>query len=488
MHADDPRSSAFALSFKQFIDAMNAEAAKETSPLFDRLREYVGADPTKAQVVAEEFDNWEHPNIQVALDAVLAKPPRVSEIIGIAAQNKRFGGVTFSDLLSAGGPWGRPLTEGPVDYVNFNLENDKVLTCVQYGLFLVADGDDRFTVYVAGPPSAQMGPQSRMRVEIAGTRRDRAASLLKEITAAMRELNVYRGKAISLAPGQFGVQGLVKFHRLPRVSRADVVLPDGLLERIERQTIGFSAHASELLAAGRSLKRGMLLYGPPGTGKTLTVMYLATQMPERTLLITTGQGLGMIGTVGAFARSLAPATVIVEDVDLIAQERGYPGMPTQPLLFELLNQMDGIADDADVLFVLTTNRPDILEPALAARPGRVDLVVEMPMPDAAARAQLIALYSRGMDLEAVDLDQLVERTDGASPAYIKELLRKAALFAAIAGHTDGVSQEHVDAAMADLAAGGELAKRIVGFGSAGFLPPSPSVGPMRPAGFPEIRG
>jgi len=224
---NDPLSSSFAAAFKQFIDAMNAEAAKEPSPLFERLREYLGTDPTKAQVVAEEFDNWEHPNIQVALDAVLSKPARRSELIGIAAQNKRFGGVTFSDLLSAGGPWGRPLTEGPVDYVNFNLEDGKVLTCVQYGLFLVTDGDDRFTVYIAGPPSAQMGPQSRMRIEIAGTRRDRAASLLKEITAAMRERNVYRGNAISLAPGQFGVQGLVKFHRLPRVSRADIVLPDG---------------------------------------------------------------------------------------------------------------------------------------------------------------------------------------------------------------------------------------------------------------------
>jgi ATP-dependent 26S proteasome regulatory subunit len=229
----------------------------------------------------------------------------------------------------------------------------------------------------------------------------------------------------------------------------------------------------------------MLLYGPPGTGKTLTVMYLATHMPDRTLLITTGQGLGMIGTVGQFARSLAPATVIVEDVDLIAQERGFPGQPAQPLLFELLNQMDGLADDADVLFVLTTNRPDILEPALAARPGRVDLVVALPMPDAEGRRRLIELYSRGMRLDGIDLDGLVARIDGASPAYVKELLRKAALFAALSGSPDRVVQQHVDDAMSELEAGGELAKRIVGFGTAGFVPPSPSVGPMRPAGFPR---
>src|SRR5206468_373362 len=103
----------------------------------------------------------------------------------------------------------------------------------------------------------------------------------------------------------------------------------------------------------------------------------------------------------------------------IAQERGMPGMQTQPLLFELLNEMDGLREDADVLFVLTTNRPDILEPALAARPGRVDLAVPLPLPDAGARRQLFALYTRGVRIEVSDLDRFIARTEGASPAYIK---------------------------------------------------------------------
>ena len=164
-----------------------------------------------------------------------------------------------------------------------------------------------------------------------------------------------------------------------------------------------------------------------------------------------------------------------------------PGMQTSPILFDLLNQLDGLADDADVLFILTTNRPDILEPALAARPGRVDLVVELPIPDAAGRARLLQLYARGLTLDGVDFAQYVEKTEGASPAYIKELLRKAALLAAIAG-SKAVKPEHLDAAMKELEAGGELAKRIVGFGT-GSLPLG-AMGPMRPAGFPttiEVR-
>src|SRR4029078_97208 len=149
----------------------------------------------------------------------------------------------------------------------------------------------------------------------------------------------------------------------------------------------------------------------------------------------------------------------------------------------------------DVLFILTTNRPDILEPALAARPGRVDLVVELPPPDASGRARalslsarpdasgrerLLELYARGLDMDwdGNQVKAYAEKTDGASPAYIKELLRKAALLATIAGskkHKPG----HLDAAMTELAAGGELAKRIVGFGTSVYLPPAPSVGPMR---------
>jgi hypothetical protein len=347
----------------------------------------------------------------------------------------------------------------------------------------VTAGDDRLTIFVVGPPTLEMGPRTRMRVEVACTKRDAAVALLKELTTAAKVLNVYRGKAISLAPGQYGVQSLVKFHRLPRVQRDEVVLPDGVLERIEQHAVRFSDHAVALVAAKRSLKRGILLYGPPGTGKTLTVMYLATQMTGRTLIIVTGLGMGGLGTIGQFARVLAPATVVVEDVDLIAQERGMPGQQTSPLLFELLNQLDGLADDADVLFVLTTNRPDILEPALAARPGRVDLVVELPVPDARGRAKLLELYARGLTLEGVDFARYVEKTDGASPAYIKELLRKAALLAAIAG-SKSVKPEHLDAAMDELAAGGELAKRIVGFGTSGV--PLGPVGPMRPAGFPTI--
>jgi ATP-dependent 26S proteasome regulatory subunit len=109
--------------------------------------------------------------------------------------------------------------------------------------------------------------------------------------------------------------------RLPSVTRAQIVLPTGLLERIERQTKTFSDHADALRAAGRHLRRGILLHGPPGTGKTLTVMYLSTLMPDRSVVLLTGNALGAVSPACDMARELAPSMLVLEDVDLVAENR-----------------------------------------------------------------------------------------------------------------------------------------------------------------------
>jgi ATP-dependent 26S proteasome regulatory subunit len=139
--------------------------------------------------------------------------------------------------------------------------------------------------------------------------------------------------------------------------------------------------------------------------------------------------------------------------------------------------MDGLRDDQDVIFVLTTNRPDILEPALAARPGRIDLAIELPLPDAEGRRHLLELYSRGLDLAGVDLDGLVDRIEGATPAYVKELLRKATLRALEAGAGETLRQEDIDGALDELAQGGRLAERMLGFRPEQSGPAGPQGGP-----------
>lgn len=147
----------------------------------------------------------------------------------------------------------------------------------------------------------------------------------------------------------------------------------------------------------------------------------------------------------------------------MAEERGMGPMGENPLLFELLNEMDGLAEDADVVFVLTTNRPDLLEPALAARPGRIDQATEIPLPDAVCRRRLISLYGKGLDLRLDETDAIVARTEGVSASFIKELLRRATLFAAEEGGDLTVTDRHVNEALDELlVAGGALTVRLLG--------------------------
>ncbi|TMC37322.1 MAG: hypothetical protein E6J24_00680, partial [Chloroflexi bacterium] len=109
---DDALRNEFARDFKRLIDAMNAGTFAEQTPLMKRLEAHLGGNPSTMPIVAEEFEAYEHPNVQVALDALFGpKSGRTVDLVGIAMQNKRWGQMTFSDLLASTGPWGR-LAEG----------------------------------------------------------------------------------------------------------------------------------------------------------------------------------------------------------------------------------------------------------------------------------------------------------------------------------------------------------------------------------------
>jgi ATPase family associated with various cellular activities (AAA) len=453
----------FGAAFKAFLEQSTAQAPRTESVLAGRLRSHLGADPAALPIVSEDYEPAEHPNLQVALDAWTQEPGRSSEAVGIA-HDKRFGMLGLSDLI---GPragtlmGGGELRPGPVEWVNRPLDGDRVLTCVQFGLLLARDGQRRLAVLVQGP--ADQTIRRQVRVEVMAADRDLAQTFLTDLRLTMRARSVYRGQVISLAAEQYGPPS-VRFHALPVVARDDIVLADGVLERVELHTIRFAAHRDRLLAAGRHLRRGLLLHGKPGTGKTLTAMYLAGQQPDRTVLLVTGREVGLLRRSCELARLLAPSTVVLEDVDLIAEERTRQEPGCTILLFELLNEMDGLADDVDVVFVLTSNRPELLEPALAARPGRVDLAVEVPLPDAACRRRLLELYGRGLTLRVTDMDQLVERTEGVSPAFIRELLRKAALLAVGPGDEIVVEDGHLTQAIRELVADGSgVTRRLLGW-------------------------
>jgi len=276
----------------------------------------------------------------------------------------------------------------------------------------------------------------------------------------------------------------LEFGDVRTITREDVVLPEVVLARVERHALGVAAHRDALRDAGQHLKRGLLLYGPPGTGKTHTTGYLIGQMTGYTRLILTGRALHAIGSAAELARDLQPAVIVLEDVDLIAEDRSA-GPGAAPALFELLNAMDGAAADADLLFVLTTNRADLLEPALAARPGRVDVAIEIDLPDAEARERLLALYGRSIPLRlsAADTAEIVERTDGVTASFLKELLRRAMLESLDENASQPiVTAAHTSRALDDLLDTGQrLTRSLLGVGNdPESLPAGGGVGSLPP--------
>jgi SpoVK/Ycf46/Vps4 family AAA+-type ATPase len=213
-------------------------------------------------------------------------------------------------------------------------------------------------------------------------------------------------------------------------------------------------------------------------------------MTGSTVLMLSGQALHAIAMVAQMARDLQPAVLVLEDVDLVAEDRGFDRH--NPVLFALLDAMDGAAADADLLFLLTTNRADLLEPALAARPGRVDVAVEISLPDAEARRRLFELYTRGvpLTLDESEVDVVVARTEGVTASFVKELVRRSVLEALTAGHPAGepLTAEVVSRALDDLLDSGQAVTRAllgVGAGEEGDRPPQPGLAPR--GGFAPVR-
>ena len=407
---------------------VTAARADERTTLPGLLTAHLGASG-ELDVVGERWAPYEHVNVQAGLDAWLAAPGRSGRLVGIVGfQHQHFG---MAELLTGDGEVQQPFGPRPGNAATVNLASGpdgEVRSCVRCGLYLVADGDVRTALLVRGA-DPEYG-HDVVVVEIASTDPAAAGRAAAEIRAASVEHNVFRGQVLSFGGDVFGHgRTLLRFHRRPVLRADQLVLAPDTRALVHRQVVEVARHKDRLVAAGQHLKRGVLLYGPPGVGKTHTVRYLLGNLTGTTVVQLTGDALHLVAEACSIARTLQPAMVVVEDVDLIAEDRGmHPGQ--HPLLFQLLNEMDGLAEDADVVFLLTTNRPDLLEPALAARPGRVDQAVEIPLPDAGARRALVELYRGSLRLDPGAVDSVVARTEGVTASFLKELLRRAALVSA----------------------------------------------------------
>lgn len=398
-------------------------------------------------------------------------PVAVRSFFGVYSDSP-YGDIDFNDLLKDNLiDFGNAAKAGPPQYEQLDIGEAEPLPVLKSGLWLLNYDDVRIAILFSGVTSRMScGSAARVRVQIATPRDERgvavAQRLFQHLESEVATARSYRGKVLSLevVDEYSGQASGVKVHRLSRLARDQVILPEQTLELLERNVMQFVRLRDMLKQQQMAAKKGLLFYGPPGTGKTHTIRYLAGTLPDHTTLLITAEQIGLLGEYLTLARLLQPSIVVIEDVDLIARERRQSrNAGTELMLNKLLNEMDGLREDSEILFILTTNRPEDLEQALASRPGRIDQAIEFPLPDAAGRAKLVELYARGMPISAELIQQVVERTERVSASFIKELMRRAAQFHFESNGTPGLTWNDISRALDDmLFRGGSLNLKLLG--------------------------
>jgi cell division protease FtsH len=207
------------------------------------------------------------------------------------------------------------------------------------------------------------------------------------------------------------------------------------------EVISYMSNNTEYKEIGAELPKGILLEGPPGTGKTLLAKAIASETNSTFFSVSgsefvelfIGMGAAKIRNLFEEARKLKPSIIFIDEIDTIGKQRGgansFGNDEREQTLNQLLAEMDGFADNDQLLIIAATNRKDILDKALV-RPGRFDRAIRVSLPDKTSRKQIIKFYlDKTKTSGDINLDIMAELTDGYSGADLKNLLNEASILA-----------------------------------------------------------
>lgn len=442
----------------------------QSKSLGDIVRRYLA--PLKIEqlsITERQFPGQIRADLQRALDTFLAQV-KTHSFIGVTNDFPGLG-ADFASLFEANVAGIGALKAAPPQYEQVDIGEAEPIMVLKSGLWLLERSGVKFAILLSGElERTECGAMPKMKVQVATSRSEAGEVVARELFRHLEQLveraECYRGKVLSLECGDAysGQASGVKVHRLGQLSREQVILPQQTIDLLDRNVVRFAQRRPELQRLRMAVKKGLLFYGPPGTGKTHTVRYLAGSLPGHTTLLIAAEQVALLSQYLTLARLLQPSIVVIEDVDLIARERSKIGdVRSEVLLNKLLNEMDGLKEDCAILFILTTNRPEQLEQALASRPGRIDQAIEFPLPDEAGRSKLIRLYAREIVVPDEIVEHVVRKTEKVSASFIKELMRRATQFHLEANGTSTLTLADIDQALEEmLFSGGSLNLKLLG--------------------------
>ena len=260
-------------------------------------------------------------------------------------------------------------------------------------------------------------------------------ALLVFLFYIFRNSNSGNNKAFGFAKSR------AKLNKQTTTTFKDVAGADEEKEEMQ-EIIDFLKYPKKYFEIGARIPKGILLMGPPGTGKTLLARAVAGEAKVPFYAISGSDFVEMFVGVGAsrvrdmfkVAKQTAPCIVFIDEIDAVGRQRGA-GLggghdEREQTLNQLLVEMDGFGDNAGVIVMAATNRPDVLDPALL-RPGRFDRQITMSNPDVRGRTEILKVHARNKKISPkINFEDISKRTPGFSGADLENLLNEAALLAA----------------------------------------------------------
>lgn len=458
-------SAALGASFtKWFLSRKRPSKRGEVSEL---LKKHFHPLPMNDITISQrQFPFRVRADLQRAIDRLFGESTKIRHFCGVRREFSHDGVILADCLVDS---QHSPTLSTPPEYEGLDVGEGQPMRVLQNGLWLLEKDGVSFAVLLA--PVGRYGQPTGMQFQIASPNSAEGTKVTQDFFSHLEDSILksesYRGKILSLEQAKHSYTGQsngITVHKLRLVERDQVILPERTVALLERNVIQFVKQREKLSHFRQATKKGLLFYGPPGTGKTHTIHYLARALEGHTTLLISAEQVGLLGEYMTLARLLQPSIVVIEDVDLIARDRSQMNNHCEEVLLnKLLNEMDGLKEEADILFILTTNRPEVLEAALAARPGRIDQAIEFPLPDEVGRAKLVRLYSQGITLSEDGVAEITKRTENVSASFIKELMRRIVQFHIEADGSGKVTHEDIDNALSEmLVKGGMLNLKLLG--------------------------